>query len=281
MHIHFAESLNATTLGYWGKRTSTLDWCEENYVVCKYIAEFHNTVTNAVFVLLALYGLHTVKKLNHEARFLAGFGTFMLVGIGSWFFHMTLLYEMQLLDELPMLYATCVLIYSAFETKEKIVYGWRLPALLTTVAVLISTIYVFVKSPLFHQWSYALLTAVLVFRALYMFNNVPAGEARNSMRRLLISSWTMYALGFLSWNIDNEFCPQIRAARAYIGAPWDSLLQLHGWWHILTGLGSYAYIVFGQYLRQVQLGKSDLYTIRWTMGVLPTVTLANSKVKSV
>ena len=27
-------------LGVWGEPTSTLDWCEENYVVTKYVAEF-------------------------------------------------------------------------------------------------------------------------------------------------------------------------------------------------------------------------------------------------
>ena len=26
--------------GFWGEPTSTLDWCEENYVVTKYVAEF-------------------------------------------------------------------------------------------------------------------------------------------------------------------------------------------------------------------------------------------------
>lgn len=26
--------------GYWGPTTSTLDWCEENYAVTWYIAEF-------------------------------------------------------------------------------------------------------------------------------------------------------------------------------------------------------------------------------------------------
>ena len=30
--------------GFWGKPTSLIDWCEENYVVTTYIAEFWNTI---------------------------------------------------------------------------------------------------------------------------------------------------------------------------------------------------------------------------------------------
>lgn len=36
--------------GYWGRPTSTLDWCEENYVVSVYIAEFCKSVIIAAFI---------------------------------------------------------------------------------------------------------------------------------------------------------------------------------------------------------------------------------------
>eukprot|EP01045_Picozoa_sp_COSAG04_P043848 COSAG04_NODE_14581_length_562_cov_1.343413_1_plen_34_part_01 len=34
-----------------------MDWCEPNYAVSHFIAEFHNTWSNALFVLVGLHGL--------------------------------------------------------------------------------------------------------------------------------------------------------------------------------------------------------------------------------
>lgn len=38
--------------GFWGPVTSSIDWCERNYTVTPYIAEFGNTLTNIGFVVL-------------------------------------------------------------------------------------------------------------------------------------------------------------------------------------------------------------------------------------
>ena len=113
--------------GYWGERTSSLDWCEENWVVTPMIAEFWNALSNGIFIVLGLMGWFECRKWmssksvshrrqqvdhhqqqhrhhhDHEhqppfdgGRFQFAFATFTLVGIGSLLFHGTLKYHMQL-----------------------------------------------------------------------------------------------------------------------------------------------------------------------------------------
>ncbi|XP_058875617.1 alkaline ceramidase 3-like, partial [Acipenser ruthenus] len=91
--------------GYWGRPTSTLDWCEENYSVSFYIAEFWNTVSNLILILPPIYGAIQTLRDGLETRYVFAYVGLAAVGIGSWCFHMTLQYEMQLLDELPMIYS--------------------------------------------------------------------------------------------------------------------------------------------------------------------------------
>lgn len=43
--------------------------------------------------------------------------------------------------------------------------------------------------------------------------------------------------GFFIWNLDNVFCSTIRQWRRSLGLPVAFLLEGHGWWHLMTGLG--------------------------------------------
>ena len=46
------NSMNITSsgLGFWGPRTASVDWCEPNYVVSHYVAEWWNTLTSVSIV---------------------------------------------------------------------------------------------------------------------------------------------------------------------------------------------------------------------------------------
>ncbi|KAG7224688.1 hypothetical protein INR49_030236 [Caranx melampygus] len=100
--------------GYWGRPTSTLDWW--------------NTVSNLIMILPPICGAIQTFQNGLEFRYVCSFLGLAAVGVGSWFFHMTLLYEMQLLDELPMIYSTCVFVYC-------LVYPWLRPLCYTSLGI--------------------------------------------------------------------------------------------------------------------------------------------------
>ncbi|KAJ2858724.1 hypothetical protein GGI22_003281, partial [Coemansia erecta] len=128
-------------INYWGDATSTIDWCEENYVVCKYIAEFWNTSTNLVFFALALLGMYKVRTTGQENRFLICYMAMLIVGLGSWLFHMTLQYQWQLADELPNV-----------KVGSDILVSLALVAYSTVVTL----VYVQIRKPVFHQVAYGI-----------------------------------------------------------------------------------------------------------------------------
>lgn len=85
-------------VGFWGKPSSTLDWCEENYVYSFYIAEFckltlyqlnlhhithpfaGNSSSNAAMILPSLLGIWYCLKYGVEWRYLLCF-----ISLLSWY----------------------------------------------------------------------------------------------------------------------------------------------------------------------------------------------------
>lgn len=49
----------------------------------------------------------------------------------------------------------------------------------------------------------------------------------------------IFISGYIIWNIDNITCSWLTQAKRTIGMPLSFLLELHGWWHIFTGIGAY------------------------------------------
>ena len=102
-----APTIPIGSSGVWGSPTSTLDWCEKNYQVRRfiriwsflaiivnvdnframitncsfflqvtiYIAEFWNTITNLSMIVPALYGLSNVLKQGLERRWVPDMNT--------------------------------------------------------------------------------------------------------------------------------------------------------------------------------------------------------------
>lgn len=262
--------------GYWGVPTSTIDWCEENYVVSSFVAEALNTTTNAFFMGLAVFAIYHAHNNKLETRFkLTAFG-FLLVGVGLWLFHMTLRYEYQLLDELPMIYATCIpfwSIFSEFKTPRQLV---AVGVGIFSAANLLTFVYLKVlKDPTLHQASYALLNAAIIYRSFTLARtHVREAHALRQLNKTMVFGVAIFGFGYLLWNLDIHLCLQVRSVRRDWGMPYGFVLEGHGWWHIFTGLGVYYYLVYQEYLRCFLTGTQSFYEFRWVWG-LPVVSLIN------
>ena len=94
---------------YFTLGSSSIDWCEYNYVVVDHVAEFYNTISNLPFMILP----PILINLHHNYVNIMGNGIHLMwymliiVGVASAFFHATLSQFGQLLDEISILW--CVL----------------------------------------------------------------------------------------------------------------------------------------------------------------------------
>lgn len=217
---------------YWNI-TSSIDWCEENYIYSNYIAEFWNTISSFCMVFSGIY-LHFKQKRSPSIQrlhtkcitSLTLVNTGMVfIGVGSILFHMILSRYSQALDEIPMIWTALLLIY--LSTNELIKLTW--------LGALIKSIF-FIVYGIFATLSITLVTGDLQF-TLFHTNNT------------IISVLVLVCFGILSKRLD-EF-HEFKKSAMYFGIAvgcWGtdlmlcqfvSYIQLHAIWHLFSSVGFY------------------------------------------
>lgn len=251
-HVTKWWSAQPDVLGYWGPSTSSIDWCEANYAVSRFIAEFTNTLSNLIFVALAIYGVRKCRDQSLPLPLALCQVGIALVGIGSFLFHATLKYEWQLGDEIPMIFSASFIAYVAFDTgRSGTPRSWFvniLPFLLFFYDLIVTVVYLRYPNPVFHQVSYAFIQIASTVRVYQTVRDAPNStpqeqQHRSDIMRLEVVGSSIFITGFLIWNIDNLFCDQISVLKQSLGIPFSFLLEGHAWWHLATGSGAYLIVV--------------------------------------
>ena len=158
----------------------------------------------------------------------------------------------QLVDELSMIYTTCLMCYSAFTHGGSKRFQRGLALSLIGLAVFVTLYYHYLQEPKFHQTVFTILTIVVLFRSFYMMEvnlrprwrssnkKAPASKSREDLRDedILGQMWTMIKWGISAylgaaalWALDQRHCHYLREWRRHAGLPWGVLLELHGWWY--------------------------------------------------
>ncbi|KAJ8030820.1 Alkaline ceramidase 3 [Holothuria leucospilota] len=256
---------------FWGTPTATLEWCEENYDVTFFIAEFYNTVSNLAFIVPSVLGIIFASEDKLEKRYIFSFLATLMIGISSTAFHLTLKLEMQMWDELSMLWGVSFFVYSMFECySSPKSTNYTLALCLFIYSLTISTAYIMLQEPVFHQVAFSLLTFAIILRAILC----SSGSAESKF--LIWYSIALYLSAFILWLIDNNFCDSLRFLREKLPFPLSSLFQFHAWWHILIAIANQGQIYYSCMLRRDHLKQS--YKLQRWLSVIPYLRVVKEHV---
>ncbi|QPG76534.1 hypothetical protein FOA43_003923 [Brettanomyces nanus] len=230
------------------------------------MTEMVNSLTNIAFELLALHHLYSAIMNKHSRVYIYTCIGFAVVGLGSFVFHMSLLYKYQLMDELPMIYVTAIPL-GYLLGYDKSFFIKKLCHIGTVAVTLLFTyIYVYIwRNPVFHEAFYALVNLGLILKSLDAIHSlITDNKVRKLEYKLIGLALGFFALGFLIWNIDNLFCSPITLFRRNVlGLPLGFLTEGHGWWHIFTGMGIYYFILYNEILSTWIRGAEKEYKLIW------------------
>lgn len=261
--VHQSRS-SRSRIGYWGNPTANIDWCEDNYAVSPYIAEFWNACSSLSFVATSFVGAYFTLKYRLEQRFLICFASIFIMGWGSISFHATLLRTTQILDEIPMIFNALTFMYIISTMKDHVLSDsqkqrqrFTLGLAYSLFAVGFTVLYfIFPENPAILQATFIGLVLYIIIQTIFMYNqcaNFP--EAK----QLIEWSALSFVFGCFLWVVEPRVC-------SYIG--W---MNLHAWWHILVCSGVYLCILFYKYVRLAALGKRPCVVPLSRPTLLPSV----------
>ncbi len=255
-------------VGFWGPPTSSIDWCETNYEHSRYVCEFYNALSSLALLLAGVLGI-ALHRSTLERRFLVAFAAVAVVGVGSVAFHSTLRFELQLLDELPMLYTALVLVYIVLEDRAQPRFGGWLPVALLAHGVLVTCLSAFTRgSAQFYafQTSFATMELFGLYRAFRVFQRSRGQPGERVVRALFRVGMSAYAVAVALWFVDLRACGFVGGFLPAHGIPNP---QLHAWWHVLVSCGLYSLMVMLAWDRLELLGRRP--ELRFAAGLVPYV----------
>eukprot|EP00750_Incisomonas_marina_P022030 INCI4827.2.p1 GENE.INCI4827.2~~INCI4827.2.p1 ORF type:complete len:291 (-),score=14.41 INCI4827.2:374-1246(-) len=230
-----AYLLHNSAPGFWGAVESSIDWCERNYAVSFYIAEYYNTISNVVLLGLGLWGVALCRKQHFENRFVAVYFGVAAIGLGSAMFHGCLSHVGQQGDETPMIWTILSWLYCLICMEpqyEEAHPRWCkfLAYAFTGIGVAWAIIHYEFSFVLAFQMFFGFITVLALGFLSREYSKCSDEPARRVCR------WYVGCLfiAFFFWNIDQQFCEILNSLPYGLPNP-----QFHAWWHVLVGISSY------------------------------------------
>lgn len=241
-------------------------FCEEDYAISYYLAEFINSISNIAYsqyscsssallmpaplthpcvtvylALRAMFCRQHNKRITLRADYLSL--SLLILGINSFLFHATLRALPEFCDELGMLGLTWSLLQATLCMRQSSLARVRaITVVLAAAYIIFSAVYILYLPHIIYQ-VIAFTTALVgvLLRSQYLLHWVRPPFAEAKRREWNVRVWKAVGIciaGYVLWNVDLECCMWLRGLRAKVGLPWAWALELHGWWHVLTAVGA-------------------------------------------
>lgn len=277
----------SSTTGYWEPHTSSIDFCETNYLLSDAMVEPHN-VWSSLFGL-SLFGIAGIVYGNptREWRTVLIYSVLLVIGIGSACLHASLHWFFQSFDELPMIYLLICAFYSLLEVdspRGEPKYPHLVKYLLLLSCINTAIYYTFQHLYIMFLATFTIMALALVClhvqiaRRLYREINDHKNGAENVNNnnnnneiafRFYIWHHIVYsAVAVPIWFLDQFNCDQLLPYYDNLPFPLRGM-TLHVVWHICAGLGTHFLVQFICACRATTLGM--VCDVRYLLGVLPVV----------
>mmetsp|Transcript_39043 Transcript_39043/g.82112 ORF Transcript_39043/g.82112 Transcript_39043/m.82112 type:complete len:305 (-) Transcript_39043:463-1377(-) len=288
---YFINKNNANiSSGYWEPHTSSIDFCETNYLLSNKVVEPHNVWSSLLG--LSLFGLIGILYGNptRERRFIMINSILILIGLGSTCLHATLHWYFQSTDELPMLYLAIGALYIILEIDSPPTGKgeMRFPHL-AKYLLLLGCINTAVYYRFQHLYIIFLATFVVMLIAvasqhiqiawrLHQENKDETKKIGNNCSiALRLYIWHYIFLLVVAvpvWVLDQFHCEHLLPLYNNLPYPFKGM-TFHVVWHVCAGLGAYLVIQFLAATRANSLGL--MVDTRYVLGVIPVVVLKSKK----
>ena len=288
------SSVSTSEAGYWEPHTSSIDFCESNYLLSPHIVEPHN-VWSSLFGL-SLFGILGILYGNptNEWRIFLIYFILLIIGLGSACLHASLHWCFQSFDELPMIYLVVVGLFAIIEVDSP----RRKPKYprLAIYLVLLSCINTAVYYKYQHLYLIFLLTFsgltvvafglhVQIAKRLYDENKkierggtimIRGKKIRYNNNAIALRFYKLHGISYVLiaspiWVLDQFHCGYLLPIYNALPFPLKGM-TLHVVWHTCAGLGVHYFVQFLCAVRASELGmECDTKSL---LGILPVVTVA-------
>ncbi|PYH99748.1 alkaline phytoceramidase [Aspergillus ellipticus CBS 707.79] len=257
---------HSTITPFWGAPTSYLNFCEEDYVITRFIAEFINTLSSSVYILYGIYGLiqlHRQKK--NGSRSIPYYG---LIGVGicSGGYHMTLKYHTQMSDELSMHLLTTPLLYRILSFQATPQTTKLLRMVLSILFAIVMVVHMVMDEFLLHGITFGTAVLLITIRTIKIIpREIPALSIRKPVQHVAFFGVASFIFGYLVWLIDEFACRVLLSTRQTVGLPLAFFLELHGWWHVFTGIGGYIAVAIIDLITAGEVQADSVEQLAWPL----------------